>query len=180
MIDLGYMAKRVAARPEQFPADHVADIYSVCNCISDDFADYIELWMHNDFWFFDSPEKIRSICAAGDIAMSDFTVFFYRGYKLQFDETYKQWKTYSGESAGETNVEAPASCRRIGYDVVTYSMQNAPECSPLSCNYLATDIPVNQHCLIDSLEDAIKHLENGAFNNSEPGPFRIIEVNIAV
>lgn len=28
-------------------------------------------------------------------------------------------------------------------------------CSPLSCNHIATDVQVNSHCLIDTLEDAI-------------------------
>ena len=47
MIPAGYMAKHVAARPDGLKANQVKDIYSVSNCISDDFADYINLWKHN-------------------------------------------------------------------------------------------------------------------------------------
>jgi hypothetical protein len=38
------MAKHVATHPDWLKADHVIDIYSVSNCVSDDFADYINYW----------------------------------------------------------------------------------------------------------------------------------------
>jgi hypothetical protein len=63
-----------------------------------------------------------------------------------------------------------------GYDIVTFSQGVSPECSPLSCNNLAADIPTNRHCLLDSFEEAKHLLESGLFNNSEPGPFRIFAV----
>jgi len=63
-----------------------------------------------------------------------------------------------------------------GFDVVTFSNKNLPECSPLSCNHLAEEIPTNPHCLPDSFSDAKKYLEDGIFNNSEPGPYRIFSV----
>jgi hypothetical protein len=55
-------------------------------------------------------------------------------------------------------------------------VRTSPECSPLSCNSLATGIVVNRHCLFDSFEQAVRALEAGAFDNSEPGPFRIFAV----
>ena len=177
MIELGYMAKHVAARPEQLSVVHVVDICSVSNCISDDFTDFTAYWMHNEFFFFDSPDIIRKICARDNISMPDLQFFFYRGHDLQFDAVDKKWEKYGSDLSVAENVESPRSIQRLGFDVVTYSMQNAPQCSPLSCNYLASEIPVNKHCLIDKLDDAIKHLESGSFDNTEPGPFRIIEVN---
>ena len=177
MIDLGYMAKRIAARTQQLQVDHVVDIYSVCDCISDDFADYVEFWEHNEFNFFDSPQAIWSLCEANDIPTADLQFFFYRGHDLQYDDQSKKWVSYGSESKNASKVESPKLVQRVGYDVVTYSKAQWPEHSPLSCNYLAAEIPVNQHCLIDSLDDAIKYLETGRFENSEPGPLRIIEVN---
>ena len=177
MIELGYMAKRIAARPEQLSVAHVADICSVCDCISDDFIDFTTHWKHNEFYFYDSPEIIRAICKSDDITTSDLQFFFYRAHDLQFDASSKQWEEYFFDLSFVENVESPHSIKRVGFDVVTYSLQNAPECSPLSCNYLASKMRVNEHCLIDKLDDAVKHLENGLFDNSEPGPFRIIEVN---
>src|SRR5882762_11680399 len=63
-----------------------------------------------------------------------------------------------------------------GYDVVCFTVRTSPECSPLSCNPLAETIPVNEHCLLSSLEEAVRLIERGAFNNSEPGPYRIFAV----
>ena len=177
MIELGYMAKRVADRPEQLSVVHVVDICSVSDCISEDFADFAAHWMHNQYYFYDSPDIIRTICAGDDISLPDLQSFFYRGHDLQFDAINQKWEKYAFDLSVAENVKSPSSNQILGFDVVTYSTQNAPQCSPLSCNYLASKIPVNKHCLIDKLDDAIKHLENGLFDNTEPGPFRIIEVN---
>lgn len=35
---------------------------------------------------------------------------------------------------------------------------------------------MNSHCLFDSFDEAKFHLTEGAFNNSEPGPYRIFAV----
>ena len=63
-----------------------------------------------------------------------------------------------------------------GVDVVTFSGGNAPECSPLSCNSLAKHLSTNEHCLFTTAEEAAMHFENGAFKNSEPGPYRTYAV----
>jgi hypothetical protein len=46
MIPVGYMAKRVFTRPDWIKASRVADIHSVSNHVSDNFADY---WKHNGY-----------------------------------------------------------------------------------------------------------------------------------
>ena len=61
MIPVGYMAKRVTKKPDWLKADTVHDVYSVTNCLSKDFADYINYWKHNGYWFFDSPEIIQNL-----------------------------------------------------------------------------------------------------------------------
>jgi hypothetical protein len=66
-----------------------------------------------------------------------------------------------------------------GYDVTTFFVGTSPECSPLSCNCLATEISVNGHCLFDTFEQAVQALEAGKLDNSEPGPFRIFAVYTA-
>jgi hypothetical protein len=59
MIPVGYLAKRVVPKPDILKAPQVVDIYSISNCMNDDFADYIGYWKHNGYWLFDSPEIIR-------------------------------------------------------------------------------------------------------------------------
>ena len=178
MIELGYMAKRIIGSPDWLDAPHVRDVYAVANCVSNDFCGYIDFWKHNGFWFFDSPALIRDIANENEIALTDTALVYYRGHQTQFDADLSQWTDYDADADIQTMVSPPTSERFLGYDIVTYSMQNSPECSPLSCNNLAKDVCANQHCLIDSLDYAIQQLESGVFNNSESGPYRIIAVNV--
>jgi len=73
-------------------------------------------------------------------------------------------------------VVVPAGASLEGYDVVTFSAGSSPECSPLSCNGLASEIATNRHCLLPSVAAARHLLERGAFDRGEPGPFRIFAV----
>ena len=71
MIPAGYMAKQVAARPDWLKADRVVDVYSVSNCVSNDFADYVIYWKHNGYWLFDAPETIREIAKEHSVELKD-------------------------------------------------------------------------------------------------------------
>jgi len=176
MYELGYMAKRIAERPEWLDHPSVRDIYAVSNCVSSNFCDYINHWKHNGFWFFDSPSVICDISAIDGINLNDTSLLYYRGHPRQFDADIHEWVEYCPEPSFDTNVSAPVEKSLIGYDVVCYSMQTSPECSPLSCNHIDTEHEVNEHCLIEKLDYAIDLLETGCFNNSEPGPYRVIAV----
>jgi hypothetical protein len=174
MTPAGYMAKRVAARPDWLAADRVADIYSVSRCVSSDFADYINFWRHNGYWFFDSPEVIRDVAREHDIDLAGTTLFFYEVHELQFHGG--EWSPFQPEPSFGTNVRVPETRLLEGFDVVSFSVQTAAECSPLSCNHLAATVDTNAHCLLPSLEHARTLLENGTFENVEPGPYRIFAV----
>jgi len=177
MIELGYMAKRIVIRPDWLEVAGVEDVFAVSNCISGDFCDYIPFWKHNGFWFYDSPNLIVDLARKNGLELGTATLVYYTGHDHQFDAEGNGWTPYQSDAAFTTDVSRPSSATLIGYDIVTYSMQNSPECSPLSCNHVATDVRVNEHCLIDSLDYAIEQLETGLFNNSEPGPHRIIGVH---
>lgn len=176
MIPAGYMAKRVAARPDWLKANHVNDICSVSNCISDDFADYINYWKHNGYWLFNSPEAIRGLVEEYSLDLTDTKLFFYELHELEYDEGEKSWKAFAPDSSFDTQVVQPEIKLLAGYDVVTFYVHTSPECSPLSCNSLASEIETNEHCLLPSLERAKELLEEGRFDNSEPGPYRIFAV----
>jgi hypothetical protein len=176
MIPVGYMYKRVASKPDWIQAEGVADIYSLSRCVSDDFTDYINFWKHNGYWLFDSPRIIEEIARDEGIDLSDATPFYYEAYDYEYDEDTKTWTAFSPEPDFVTNVQVPQVKRLEGFDVATFSVRTSPECSPLSCCGLATELPVNEHCLFHTLEEAREALESGAFDNSEPGPFRIFAV----
>jgi hypothetical protein len=76
----------------------------------------------------------------------------------------------------KANVRLPSNKTLEGFDIATFSCGNHPECSPLSCNGLAKGIKTNQHCLLDSPEQAKQCLESGLFSKSEPGPYRVFAV----
>ena len=63
----------------------------------------------------------------------------------------------------------------LGYDVVEVSVASPspPRLpgfghSPLSCNLLAREVPVNRYCLVDNREDALRLAER--FNREPPEP----------
>lgn len=176
MIPAGYMAKTISNRPDLLEASGVKDIYSLSGCISHEFADYINDWKHNGFWLFDSPQIIKQLASEKKIDLNNSKFFYYEIYEKQFDEDGNEEMLNIGDLPFTTNVEVPKIKTLEGYDVVTFFAGSSPECSPLSCNYLAKEIKVNQHCLIDSLEETIAHIKNGDFKNSEPGPRRIFSV----
>jgi len=168
------MAKRVCTKPDWLPADQVTDIYSLSGCTSSMFDDYIDYWKHNGFWLFDSPEIIHNIARENSIDLAGTTLFYYEVYEKEFDG--ETWHPYGPDPSFKSAVVVAADKQLEGFDVVTFSCRNLPECSPLSCNHLARELPANSHCLLNSFEDAEKNVTNGAFNNSEPGPYRIFSV----
>lgn len=64
MIPAGSMAKRVE---KALDAPEAEDVYSVSSCISKDFADHINFWLHNGSWLFDSPGIIRQLAVENSL-----------------------------------------------------------------------------------------------------------------
>ena len=91
MIPAGYMAKRIMSAPSDwFKTERVVDIYSVSGDMSDDFADYIEFWKHNGYWFFDSPQAIVDLARDKSIDLDGTKFFFYEVYEFEFDEGHER------------------------------------------------------------------------------------------
>ena len=176
MIPVGYMAKRVATKPDWLKNDLVKDIYSVSACVSDDFADYIQFWKHNGYWLFDSPKMIQDLAKEHQIDLEDCTMFYYEAYPYQFDEAKEEWEPFHPEPSFATNIQIPTQKALAGFDIVSFSTKNAAEHSYLSCNHMAEEIQVNPHCLLDSFAKAKDLLEQHIFENCEPGPSRIFAV----
>ena len=123
-----------------------------------------------------SNTRIREVGRIESIDLSKHRLFYYEVHEQQFDEGCGKWQPFRAEKDFKTDVEPPRHKDLLGFDVVSFSVQTSPECSPLSCNKLAETISVNEHCLLESFEQARQLLEAGAFNNSEPGPFRVFAV----
>ena len=176
MIPIGYMAKQIKPKPDWLKTDQVDEILSVSSCVSEDFADWINYWRHNGYWFFDSPEVIVAIAHEYSLDLSATRWFYYEAYEKEYDENAGAWRSFEPEESFATNEVQPTDRRLLGYDIVTFSCGNSAECSPLSCNHLAEHIQVNRHCLLNSFEEAMNFMNDEAYLHSEPGPFRIFAV----
>lgn len=174
MIPVGYLAKRSCKKPEGFNLPNVVDVYSVGNCVNDDFADYINYWKHNGYWLFDSPDIIRTVAHENSIDIEKSLLFYYEAYEKEF--TGETWRSFSPEPLTPTAVIPPSRKTLEGFDVVTFWAGNTPECSPLSCNALAEQVQTNPHCLFDSFDEAETGLTAGKFTGCEPGPYRVFAV----
>lgn len=176
MTPAGYIAKKVHIDAGWLKNPAVKDVCSVSNCISETFCDYIPHWKHNGYWLFDAPELISVVAEAAGVEITGYTIFYYEVHEQQYDADCKEWQSFSAEPELQTNVRAPAEKQLLGFDVVSFSTQAAPECSPLSCNGLAGQATVNRHCLFDTFEVAYGFAQSDALNNAEPGPYRIFAV----
>lgn len=168
------MAKRVATRPSWLKAPMVVGIYSVSGCVSEDFGDYINLWEHNGYWLFDSPEIIKAVAKENRTDLQGTSLFYYEIYERQFDG--ESWQDFTAEPSFVTKVSPPTNQHLEGFDVVAFWSGNAPEHSPLSCNSIAEELQTNEHCLLESFVEAEAALNRGAFKDAEPGPYRIFAV----
>lgn len=174
-IPVGYLYKKIMQKPDEVTAC-IDDIYSVSGCMSEDFADYINYWLHNGYWLFDSPQIMQQIADQETLDLSTMQLFYYEAYALAYDVDAKEWIGFQPQKSMVSNVQIPAEKQLQGFDVVSFSAGNDPECSPLSCNNLAAQTDVNSHCLFDSFENAKQALEQGLFEHAEPGPYRIFAV----
>jgi hypothetical protein len=176
MIPAGYMAKRVASRPDWLGAQQVVDIYSVSGCVSKNVADYTAYWKHNGYWLFDAPEIIQQLAREDEIDLRGRAFFYYEVFAHEFDEEVEPWREVEPVASIRVKVTAAPEKGLAGYDVVSFTVGTNAECSPLSCTRLAEEVETNAHCLLASLEQAQELLTGGAFTNTEPGPSRIFAV----
>ncbi|HLO30178.1 MAG TPA: hypothetical protein VK249_13625 [Anaerolineales bacterium] len=170
------MYKKIAARPEWLPCTQVTKLYAVSGCASKDFTNYIPYWKHNKYWFFNDPQDMDIIIDQEEIP-DEFELLFYGLYEKEFDEEQQTWQEIMAEESFGYQVKNPDQKDFLGFDIVSYSAGNSHECSPLSCNWLCKEVEVNEYCLLDDLDEAIRLTESLNEKKAEPGPYRIIAVN---
>ena len=170
----GYCPRRVVARPAFLDdAPSVVDICSVSRCINESPTGWIDHWLHNELGFFDTPDLARQVIPPAE---DGFTVFAYRVGTVRFDAGRPEVWTWP-----EIDPEERAGYRSLGFDVVgkTDLGTLAFEHSPLSCNGIAAEYPVNAHCLLDDLAVAIEAAEQFSIEQPEPGMYYVVEVLVA-
>ena len=170
------MYKTISKKPDWLKANQVDDILSVSGCVSEDFADWINYWKHNGYWFFDSPEVIVKVAEENGLNLDSTRWFYYEAYEKEYDEDGDSWSNFAPEDSFTTSIVPPSDHNLVGFDIVTFSCGNSAECSPLSCNHIAEHMRTNHHCLLDSFDEAMRFVDDKSFLDGEPGPFRILSV----
>jgi len=178
MIPAGYMYKYVSERPSWIEAEQVQDIYSMSPCTSKDFyEDWVSDWSHNGYWLFNDSITLGELVKKHEVEASRLALFFYYVYDQQWDSERNQWVPVRPDNDFHTRVVCPEDSTPCGFDLVTFSVHSRIECSPLSCNGIASAYEVNSHCLLNSLDEAQQLAMDLRFHQSEPGPYRIFEVH---
>jgi len=167
---IGYVMKRTSL-PEGWPMPpHVKEIASVSECINSRPEGWIDFWLHNELGYFNSPADAPSVFPEPDpfahlLAFRLLPVEFIRDHTKPFP-------------LPELSVTPlPENFCSLGFDVISrYQYVTFFECSPLSCNRLWEEVPVNQYCLLDSFEAAQNLARRCALEQPEPGSYFLIEV----
>jgi len=174
MIPLGYMAKIIGKqKPDWLRAPNALDVFSVSECVNDNFIEETFRAMRNGYGLYNSPREICSVARSLPTSIQDAKLFYYEAHELDFDDGV--WELIEEADPSTLSIEPPTNKTLEGFDVVTWC--DGPNShSPISCNSIAEDIQTNVHCLLNTLEEAQHHLNEGAFDEGEPGPYRIYAV----
>ena len=173
MIPAGYFARRVKPKPDHLPAPAVREICSVSECISPGADNWIASWRHNSLGWFNSIAEAEKVVPAAE--RGAYRLFAYRIHPELFRGRHRVPLELPDDVRPDP---LPAGFATIGYDCASRSAAATLsfECSPLSCNGLASEMPVNVHCLFPTLALAIAGAERFAVEQPEPGDYYVVEV----
>jgi len=173
MIDAGYSRKRIVTRPKEIDAPQVREVCSVSEHISSGPDDWEESWIHNEFGWFNSIADATRVVPEPD--RPAYRLFAYR----VAPHVYRGGDCIDLQiPANVRPVPIPVDFVSLGFDAVSKSDASVLgfECSPLSCNYLASEIPTNEFCLFQSAEAASAGAERFSRGGAEPGDYYVIQV----
>lgn len=173
MIDGGYFPKRIASRPKELDAPGVREIASVSSCISSGPENWIDHWRHNELGWFNTVADAVSVVPKTERAL--YRLFAYR------------LEPFAYRQGNRIEIVIPTDLRpdpigpgfvERGFDAVNKSKESifGFECSPLSCNYLAVELPTNEFCLFPNRDAAVAAAQLFSIEQPEPGDYYVIQV----
>ena len=173
MIDAGYFANRVAPRPEGVKAAGVREICSVSEHISSGPSDWIQRWLHNEFGWFNHIRDALSVIPAGHEV--EYRLFAYRLHPEVFRHGVRVPFILPEDVRPDP---IPVTFQSLGFDSANKSMESVLglECSPLSCNSMAGEIPTNEFCLFPTFAVAVAGADQFSREQPEPGEYYVVEV----
>jgi hypothetical protein len=175
LVPIGYFPKEIAAcHAAALGACGVKWVRSVSCCISPGPANWLTTYTYNDWWAYATIATAWTAVPTGE--RSAYEVLAYRVLPSKWDKGRR-----FAVAIPDLGVEKlPADFEAIGFDVVSMEWEEMRIAgfghSPLSCNYMAQTIEVNEHCLLDSLERAVEAAMEFSTAQPEPGPYYVLEV----
>lgn len=185
---IGYAPKRFAAAGGDPRAPKFLGVEEIC-CVTECSggtppAGWVDHWKHNaETWLFDTPKAAWSVVPDAAAEGERYRLYAYRLLPTLFHESGRETEHPLPKALAAAPI--PAGFSRIGYDAVQRCVgamheggNHAPGfgCSPLACNGMAPQYPVNRCCLIDDLQTAVAMARDFAAGNCEPGPYCVVEV----
>lgn len=185
MTPAGYLLKRVKPPPGWLGTPNIVDVCSLSDCVNENVVDPQATWRHNDFGLANDPKTLWELADSEAQDLKGSTLFYYEAYEYEIESDGwefdpEAWRpvTPAPSASVPTDVSPPAPPLKatvIGYDVVTFG--DFLEHSPISCNLAAKGLPVNEHCLLTSLDAAKDAINMGAFGGGcEEGVYKIFSV----
>jgi hypothetical protein len=102
-------------RPDWLKAAGVEEVCSVSTCVSEDPDGWIDRWLHNEMWAYDSPELAWSVVS--ETARGEFDLYAYQMFPVEFVEGEQR-----PFAIPPLHVQPlPGSFERLGYDAVSRS-----------------------------------------------------------
>ncbi|RYF94102.1 MAG: dienelactone hydrolase family protein [Caulobacteraceae bacterium] len=180
MIPAGYMFRRLGPPPPPFLSGLLIRRVCSATCVGgEDLVDLYASWSHNSFCLANSPEQLMALAGQQGRDPADGTILYFEAYEQEVItggqiEAPLEWGPITSSTGNAAEVSLPARAVFLGFDVVVYG--DTLEHSPLSCQEVAREVAVNEHCLIDRFEAAKAAIDAGAFFNCKEGAYRIYAV----
>lgn len=169
-ILIGYFPKQTMLQPDFLKSAGVEEISSAATCLSKEPDGWIDRWLHNEMWLFDTPALAWIVVP--EIERATFHLYAYEMFPVKF--TKQGQEPFTPSSLGVEPLSS--SFKLLGYDAVSRSYDNKFECSPLSCCHFAGKIPVNSCCLFADAETALRYAAKFGIEEPEPGPYYVVSV----
>ncbi len=166
---IGYFPKQRSAPTSWMSSIGIRDVASASLCISSGPREWATAPKHNDWGLFNDPGSAWSVVKPEQRA--EFRMHAYRLYHARFS----RGREHPFEQPDLPVAPLDDSFGCLGWDVVSRG-RTTFECSPLSCNLVATRIPTNAYCLLPDVFRACYLAETAELDGCEPGPSYIVEV----
>ena len=173
LILIGYFPRKVSRDVDHLRDAGVTAIRSASSCISQAPFDARFPDVAGAFWTLPTIAEAAATVPADEREQHE--IHAYRMLPALFDNGMRR----PFEMPPIEVEPLPAGYISAGFDAVScVHYERQIECSPLSCNCMASEYEVNEHCLLPTLEaaEAAALWFSDARSGVEPGPYVVLEV----